>query len=188
MSYGTLNTAHRKALRKALRGKIVHDLGAGDLELSRELLTLGASRVYAIDKMEHRGRLGRGLHYKRSYFHDLRGPLDTIFLSWPINHDVGLAPLLRAAKTIVYLGKNTDGMMCGTPDIFATMICRELLDYVPDRKNCLVIVGRPLGTPREPTGEELAGLTMPVNFYYYEDAEAGRPTHTSPEFLNPKTV
>jgi hypothetical protein len=124
----------RKALANVVKGKIVHDLGAGDLELSRELLILGAREVYAIDK-EPRPKprpWPKHLHYKQDYFANINRRLDIAFLSWPINHDVNLFPLVTTAGIVAYLGKNTDGSMCGTPRLFEVMVRRELLAYVPD--------------------------------------------------------
>ena len=50
MPFGQLNKAQLKALVPLVRGKVIHDLGAGDLGLALELLNLGASKVIAIDK------------------------------------------------------------------------------------------------------------------------------------------
>ena len=70
----------------------------------------------------------------------------------------GLLQLLARAETIVYLGKNTDGSMCGFPAVFEHMVGRRLLAYVPHFRNTLVVVGARLTEPRAPQHEELAGL------------------------------
>lgn len=174
MGYGALNKDQRRALAKHVRGKNIHDLGAGDLGYALELLRMGAAEVYAIDK-EPKPRLSpwpKKLHYKQAYFHQVTSRMDTIFLAWPINHDVNLRPHLLQAETIIYLGCNTGGSMCGTPDLFKVMIQRELLVYEPDPRNSLVIVGKRLEGPREPTGEEFAGLTTMVNYLSFAEAEA----------------
>jgi hypothetical protein len=171
--YGRLNDRQRKALAKHVRGKIVHDLGAGDLELSQELLKLGASEVYAIDKEARPRRfLTAHLHYKESYFKDVKSRMDTLFLSWPVNREADLGPHLTQALSIIYLGCNTGGSACGTPSLFKALLRRELLDYEPDRWNSLVIVGKPIEGPRLPTGEELAGLGQTSGYYSFEEAEA----------------
>lgn len=172
MPYGRLNERQRKAVSKHIRGKVIHDLGAGDLGLSTELLRLGAAEVYAVDKEDTPRFLPRRLHYKSAYFNEITSRMDTVFLSWPTNHEAHLLPHLAQAQTLIYLGKNTDGTSCGTPALFRAMIRRDLLDYEPDKHNCLVIVGRCLETPREPTGEELAGMSHELLFYSFDKAEA----------------
>jgi hypothetical protein len=174
VAHGVLNAAQRKVLGQHVRGKIIHDLGAGDLTLSRELLSLGAAEVYAIDKESKptSWTWPRKLHYKQAYFHNVTSRMETIFMSWPVNHEANLLPHILGAGMVIYLGKNTDGSACGTPGLFEVMVRRELLAYEPDRKNCLIVTGKYLDSPRGPTGEELAGLSTLVNYYSYEQAEA----------------
>ncbi len=172
MPYGRLSLDQRKTLAKFVRGKIVHDLGAGDLTLSHELLKLGAAEVYAIDKdPKPSSALPSRLHYKREYFHNVKSRMDTVFLSWPANYDTNVVPLVQQAGTVIYLGCNTGGSMCGTPELFKAMILRELLAYEPHRENSLVIVGKVTGAPRLPTGEELAGLNVMSSYYSFDEAE-----------------
>jgi hypothetical protein len=178
VTYASFNPAQREAIAQHVRAKIVHDLGAGDLILSRELLDLGARRVYAIDKEDKPSikPWPRGLHYKQEYFHNLsQTKMDTIFLSWPINHETNLVPLIRGAGTLIYLGCNTGGTACGTPGLFLAMVSRKLLAYVPDPRNSLIIVGESLRAPREPTGEELAGMTMYDRMWSFDAAESACP-------------
>jgi len=171
VAYGRLNQKQRKTLTKFVRGKVVHDLGAGDLELSSELLRLGASEVYAIDKEPKPRVLPSRVHYKQDYFHNIRSPLSTIFLAWPTNHDVNLVPIVKQAEMVIYLGCNTGGTACGHTKLFKTFVQRELLAYEPDKKNSLVVLGKFVGL-RQPTGEELAGLNMSTSCYYtFEEAE-----------------
>lgn len=173
MPHGKLTSDQRVVLGQHVRGKIVHDLGAGDLTLSHELLALGAAEVYAIDKEPLRGVvLPRRLHFKQDYFHNITSRMHTVFLSWPVNYDANLLPHVRQADTIIYLGKNTDGSACGTPGLFGEMARRELLAYEPHVLNCLIIVGQVVGAgARKPTGEELAGLSTVTKYYSFEQAE-----------------
>ncbi len=173
MPYGLLNPAQRAAVARHVRGKVVHDLGAGDLGLSRELLRFGAAKVYAVDRAPKPplSPWPKRLHYMQSYFHDVFDRMDVIFASWPVNHEANLLPHLLAAGTIIYLGCNTGGSACGTPGLFEVLVRRELLDYIPDRHNSLVVVGRYLDGPREPTGEEYAGLTIDTKYMSFAEAE-----------------
>jgi len=173
VTYASLNPAQQNAVAKHVRNKIVHDLGAGDLVMSRVLLDMGASHVYAIDrndKPELRPWPKR-LHYKREYFHNLTGGMDTIFLSWPVNYETNLLPCIRGASTVIYLGCNTGGSACGTPGLFLSFLSRRLLAYEPDARNSLIIVGESLGIPREPTGEEMAGISSSERMWSFEDSE-----------------
>lgn len=174
MGYGTLTTRQRKILTKHVRGKIVHDLGAGDLELSEALVSLGAREVYAIDKLDKPPILPHKVHYKKARFHELpETTMGVVFLSWPINHDVNLIPHIKRAGIVIYLGCNTGGSACGTPGLFREMLHRRLIEYEPDRHNTLLIVGQDLGGPRIPTGEESAGLNLDSGMMYlsYEQLE-----------------
>lgn len=176
MGYGQLSAAQSTALSIYVRGRVVHDLGAGDLELSRKLIKLGARRVHAVDKLEkfyYASKLDAGLSYKSCYFHELPDtPMDVLFMSWPVNYEANLLPHVLRAGMVIYLGKNTDGSACGTPGLFEVMLRRKLHAYVPARKNSLVITGAYLDCPREPAGEERAGLHSQSEFFSFENAEA----------------
>lgn len=168
--YGRLNEKQRESVAFHVKGKHVHDLGAGNGMLSLELLQLGAAKVTAIDRHEVPVKDPR-IEVLKAYFHDLTssrygqhpGDLkpEVVFVSWPPNHhDAHLWRLCREAAVTIYLGKNSDGMACGQPEMFENMVHRELLAYVPDRQNTLIIVGGSLSTKRKPMGEERAGLEM----------------------------
>jgi hypothetical protein len=172
--YGKLTHTQEQVLSKHVRGKIVYDLGAGDLSLSRRVLELGASHVRCIDKeAKSKKKLPRCMSYEQTYFHQWQSgfPLDVAFCSWPANYETNVLPLLLRAQTIIYLGKNTDGTACGTVSLFEHSITRELLDYSPHHLNSLIVLGQKLQEPRRPVGEELAGLRM-VEYTYYTFGEA----------------
>jgi len=159
--YGRLNEKQREAVRSHVKGLRIHDLGAGDGSLALELIELGAEHVTTIERHDIHVRHPR-VEVRQGYFHDF--PMvkpDVAFASWPPNHkDYDLFRLCRDARILVYLGKNTDGTACGQPEMFEDMVHRELLAYVPNRLNTLIIVGQRLDTRREPRGEERAGLEM----------------------------
>lgn len=173
--FGRLNQAQKDTIRPFVQGQRIHDLGAGDLGLASELLQLGAKHIMAIDKEEAPSRAHdpaitytRGLY---SAFPDLRPEI--AFLSWPINHVLpDLNRIVSNAKTVVYLGKNTDGTSCGDRSLFQEFVWRELLAYVPDRQNTLIVLGKRLENLREPMGEERAGLAhWSEGFFRYDDVE-----------------
>ena len=163
MSYGHLSEKQAAIVRRHVTGKEVHDLGAGFLELAHELLKLGATKIIAIEKEFLPVCEDARIERLKMYFADYDalgsgGPIDIAFISWPANrHDQGLLDLVSRAETVIYLGKNSDGSSCGHPRLFYALLHRELLDYLPERKNTLIVYGKKRNEPRPPRGEERAG-------------------------------
>jgi hypothetical protein len=174
VSNASISLEQREALREAVAGRVVHDLGAGDLKLSSKVLQLGAAHVVAVDKEDCPRRVPHGITYRKCLFKDFLDPIDVALLSWPPNHgSYDLAKLVLRANRVVYIGKNTDGSVCGMPELFFSLIRRGILAYYPDRKNTLIVYGEHLPSPREPRGEEAAALSIvrgdPI--WTYEQAE-----------------
>ena len=94
-----------------------------------------------------------------------KGWPEVVFLSWPLNcEDPHRDALVRAAQVVAYLGKNTDGVACGSAGLFVDLCQRELLAHVPVKSglkgNVLIVVGRTLPSgPREPVPEEIAAIS-----------------------------
>lgn len=64
-SFGKMNAAQQAVVRRFVRGRAVHDLGAGDFILSRCLIDLGAARVFAVERQaRHSGILEVGAPYE----------------------------------------------------------------------------------------------------------------------------
>jgi hypothetical protein len=174
MGYGKLLGKQEDAVKALVQGKDVCDLGAGDMELSVKLLELGATKIIAVDKEDYPvpdPRIVRILSYFNNVWRHTRPP-KIAFISWPINHaDPSLARLVDRFPFIAYLGKNTDMTSCATPGFFQPLLRREVMAYIPNRKNVLIIYG-PNSVEREPYGEELAAITAYEKAWYYEEAEA----------------
>lgn len=160
MSYGHLTLKMRALIKPLIKGRKVHDLAAGDMELSRLLIRLGGvAQVTAIEKESHHRCWypPRRLQIVKAYIHEVPIPhdIDVVFLSWPPNYPMrGLMPWLQCAQTIIYLGMNLDGAACGFPEMFQHFSYRELVGYVEHDKNNLLILQGNRTTPREPTLEE----------------------------------
>jgi len=182
-SYGQLNDLQREAVRPYLQGKVVYDLGAGDLLLSVELLALGALRVEALDKAPMPKPTDSRINTTRAYFEDYFGrPISTSFLSWPANRDdFGLFRLVEQSDTVIYLGKNTDMTACGSPALFKRFLKREVLEYLPAFKNTLIVYGPRRVSGRKPLGEEFAGIYNQT-WFSYEQVEAQLDTLPAIEF------
>lgn len=165
MPDGVLNDAMRDVLRGIFRNRVVTDFGAGDLALAREFLQLGAKSVVAVDK-EPRGKSTKRIAVVRQYFYQFTKPIDVLVLSWPINHPcTGLIKAVGRADTVVYLGCNTDGNACGTPELFANLLVREVVAHVPSRRNTLIIYG-PGREIRIPLYEEIAAIDQSAIYHY----------------------
>lgn len=163
MPYGQLNESQLKALGPLVHGKVIHDLGAGDLGLALELLKLGAAKVIAIDKEYNRTSfedVPPEIELRHQYFQDMHDEIDTAFVSWPANYDNGLLRVLMQTKTIIYLGKNTDGSACGIPDLFRYLATRKVDTHVPSRYNTLICYTDHLDEQRQLLHEEAAAIQV----------------------------
>ena len=146
-----------RELGQVVQGRVVYDLGAGDLTYSHLMLDLGAERVIAIDKRPaHRPRSNLEIH--RAYIHEVMEPeeIEVLFLSWPVNQVRGLDRWLHAARIAVYLGCNVGGTGCGDSRLFNHLIHREVLTHIPHEKNTFLVYGDYRDETRPPVGEEYA--------------------------------
>lgn len=159
MPYGTLNAAQEECLKKLVAGKVVYDLGAGDLVLAHKLLELGTTKVVAIEKERFFiYNVAPEIEVRAEYFQHMDEDIDIAFVSWPANYDNGLLPILKRTKTIIYLGKNTDGSSCGTPDMFLYLLTRKIEQHIPSRRNTLICYSDTLEEKRYPLLEEDAAI------------------------------
>lgn len=153
------------ALAPHIRGQIVWDLGAGDGQLSLALKQMGADTVYSVEPHPpHPAQddLPPGVVLVKEYIRDLPLPEEApvVFISWPLNRAVrGLVEWVRHARMVVYLGSNFDGVACGDRDLFLTMLRRDVVMYVPDRHNNLIVLGQRRDTSRAPLPEEEAAFS-----------------------------
>lgn len=160
MPFGTLTDEQLLVVQRHVEGQVVHDLGAGDLVLSRTLLLQGAEKVYAVDKTLPRRRPDPGIVLVGGYFHHYPAVPTVAFVSWPTNiQDLGLIKVVERSQKVIYLGCNWGGTMCGSPLLFQHLCQREVLDHVPDRSNTLIVYG-PATVKRKPLGEEWAGMNL----------------------------
>ena len=157
------------------------------LYLAHYLVGLGADEVVAVDRSPTPWRGGgygpkrhrwhalygqetpdgnqtadfRKVRYVQAYFSEFRERVTTAFVSWPSNYpddqDAGLVRLVSNAQMVVYLGTNTDGTACGSPDLFSHLCAREALVHVPHRRNTLIVYGQEVGS-RKLLPEERAAM------------------------------
>lgn len=141
---GSLDRFQQKILADIVTGQVVHDLGAGDLFLAHYLVHyLGASKVIAVEKERVPPPTSDKVEYVRSYFDKFEGKPDVALLSWPVSWDSGVLHLVRKARILIYLGRNTDGTVCGYRNLWGHLASREVLHYDDrsDQHNTLIIYG-----------------------------------------------
>jgi hypothetical protein len=159
VAYWCLNEVQAAALKSLVSGRVITDLGAGDLSLAHFLIDFGATQVIAIDKEPLPRRCDSGrVNYIRSYFEAYYEPIDVAVISWPPNHCIGLTRLCQRANRVIYIGKNTDGTACGNLELFAHLLTREVSVYLPTRPNTLICYEGASRVSRRPKGEELAAI------------------------------
>jgi hypothetical protein len=165
LSYGELTDEMQRALGPILRGRVVYDLGAGDLGHSHALLRCGADRVVAIDKEAMPKPRSPRVTAVQSYFDRVVVPdrVDVAFVGWPQNRPLpGLLNWLDAADVVIYLGHNFDGSSCGNAALFGYFTTRQLVVEVPGRRNSLLVMGERMKKLRALTPEEAAHFSAEV--------------------------
>ena len=167
--YGTPTKEQARVIRPFVRGKVVHDLGAGDLRLSKRLRSWGAERVVALDKKLPR-KIPEGVDFKEGYFKDFTEAPEVVWLSWPVNHEApGLVGILERTPLVLYLGTNTNGTACGGQDLWRHLRTREVLAYEADLSNTLIVYGVNR-VERGLCGEEVAALDD-SKWWTFQEAE-----------------
>lgn len=166
---GNLTVAHLEAIAPFIRGRVVHDLGAGDLLLSHILKINGAAKVIAIDKQPMPNPKMDGVETVQAYFKDVQGPIDVAFISWPVNWACGLDRLASVADTVIYVGTNVNFTACGDTTLWDHLSTREVLYNTFDYPGISVIVyGRGLRKTYSRLPEEIAALGSD-KVWLYED-------------------
>lgn len=165
IAMGQLTDEQEAIVRQYVAGYNVHDIGAGQLGLSKKLLELGAHTVTALDKdYNHRLHLyqtGLPITLVGETFEEYARHghfIDVAFVSWPETYQqFGIVQLLRDARITIYLGSNFDGTACGSKEMFEQLVMQEVLATVPHRWNTLIVYGN-RRVVRRPLMEELAAL------------------------------
>lgn len=160
------------------RAVVVYDLGAMGGYLSRWMLDLGARFVVAVDKdpicpVSLNGRIEWHRATFREYLQRAPARIPLALVSWPVPHapTPGLAELCARAEVVAYLGKNTGGLACGSPELFAHLTRRPVLAHARDPHNDLIIYGAG-EVVRALLPEELAATAPLSAFLTWENAAA----------------
>lgn len=188
LSIGKLNDEQEAVLRQFVMGYNIHDIGAGQLGLSKKLIELGAHTVTAVDRIYADFRNNNfndcapwvaplpGISLVGEYFEEYARHghfIDVAFISWPeAYHQQGIVQLIERARVVIYLGSNFDGISCGSEDMFCTLSQRNVLATVPHRFNTLIVYGNEW-VARRLLPEEYAALNRGTNYFVYGDDIAG---------------
>lgn len=181
-AYGTLNAWWQyPALQHFVRGRHVHDFGAGGLGWAHRLMQLGAGSVTAVDSL-YKDRRSNYYNDRRSWskcapkrvlicdstFHEYHlsreyggGYVDVAFVSWPdvtLSGTFGLETLCHNSRHVIYVGDNFDGTACGSQQFWALMRHREVLHYAPARGNSLIVYGPKGDSMRHALATESAAM------------------------------
>lgn len=191
-SFGDIDEEQSLAVAEVVNGKTVYDAGAGNLMLSLTVSSMGARKVFAIDKNE-RTLLSpyrqmfkdrdcieiRNEDFRETlkYVNERKEKIDVLFVSWPENHlNHALIALMMRSEVVIYLGKNTDGLMCGHPQMFGFLLTLDVIKYIPSKRNTLIIYGKTPFGGRCAFPEEIAAIragSKMGEMLSYEEAEHG---------------
>lgn len=162
--FGLMEDEMHSRLREIVSGKTVWALGSGhDTQEAWQLLSFGASLVYAIDKHHrsgmvepsfrrlHTGATGLGdIVECRAYFtefeefverKDLRGP-DIAFIKWPpVSPTVRLTQLISRAASVVYIGRNDGVTACGNSSLWRCLRGRLVREEITGKHNDMIVYG-----------------------------------------------
>lgn len=159
---GKISDVQRQIIKKYISGKQVYDLGCGNLMLSYELLSMGASNIFAVDKEIPEQILRQPfIHFQRTYFKNITDTPEIAFVSWPDN-TANFGDLILNSKTVIYLGQNYMGTSCGSQSFWFPLYKREILEINFDL-NTLIIYGPNL-CKRDLYGEEIGRFTRTLTF------------------------
>lgn len=168
---GRLLEDQRSVVSQFVGGQRVTDYGAGNLVLTRQLLTLGAEHVVAVDSEPSHDPGEPRITRVTAWFEDHQPSTSVAFVSWPVNWRTELHSLLDATPTVIYLGSNLDGNACGYPVMYRQLAKREVLAHVPAFNNTLIVYG-PEKVRRAPLPEEYAGIHTDEPYRCFKDVYA----------------
>lgn len=155
-----LSHSQTELFRSLVEGKVVWDLFCGSGLLAAFAARLGATKVVGIDKADwpgwHRYRSLENLDLVRAYL-DGYDPdpdvADVSVLSWPPNSPVsipGLRRYLARSGQIIYFGQNDGCTQCGTPELWAHFLHRELMHIEGVSYSDMLVYGTYIPEGREP--------------------------------------
>jgi hypothetical protein len=179
-SWGILTPAQKLAVKSFIRGRRIRDYGCGNLVLTRQLLELGARHVEGVDDYAEGDRVAvpeymkPRFKYIRKPFHECPPSARMAFVSWPSNYDNDIQFPLQHALIVIYLGKNTDGYMCGTMKLWRELRRRRVLAHVPAPENDLIVYGGAALRARRMLPEEYGGSRRDRPYTHSELHAPGR--------------
>jgi hypothetical protein len=181
-TYGRLTGQQQAAVKRAVKGMNVVELGSRAGEHARLLVELGALHVDAIEK-DPWGREAAGpritvheCYFEQVQFSQLRQPADVAFVSWLDTCEgkiTGAVRLLQNMPMVVWLGQNYNGTACGSPSVHRHLLGRRVVEVWPHRQNTLIVYAEPLpsGQRRDPCCLEERGWFSPDGAWWGDGEE-----------------
>lgn len=173
-TYGELTVEQGAVLQPFIKGRRLRDYGCGNLTLDLVLLELGAAHIEAVDirsPLHIPEDVGKKLKFIRRRFSALKPSKRIAVVSWPYNTFTAIECVLVKAPLVIYLGRNTGGTVCGNHTFWLSMFRREVLAYVPDEHNTLIVYGKELQHRRKLKPEEYAAIS-PRDYVSHEHAHS----------------
>lgn len=144
-------------VKNAVRGTKIDDIGCGYSPF-RPIVHPSGCDYLGIDKEK--------ISHGNVIQFDLSKPCphlryDIALVSWPLNRrSIAWHLFLRRYKEIIYIGKNTDGIVCGDPEFWEIVGKREILKVIPDPAETLIHYGeKPRANQPRPAEEAAAEAT-----------------------------
>ena len=163
--YWSLNQRQQAIFAAVMDGRQFVEAGCGDGSLAVHALKSGAIAGFAFDKESTRFPRVPGLKFQVAYgaalARDLKEPMDVLLLSYPRETDAfaaDMAPLVKKAETVVYLGDNFEGFCCGGGSFWREVSQRQVLAHASSHRNSLIVYGAGRRQPGLLLWEELGGL------------------------------
>lgn len=170
-SWGILTPDQKLAVKSFIKGQRLRDYGCGNLVLTQQLLQLGARHIEGVEdgeRVEIPEQMKARFTLLRKSFSEVPPSTRMAFVSWPSNYDNDIQFPLQQARVIIYLGKNTDGFMCGTMKLWRELRRRRVLAHVPAIQNDLIVYGGASLRGRRLLPEEYAGSRRDRPFTHAE--------------------
>lgn len=137
--------AHIKYIASLSKKQGIDDLGCGNLQRAYEIIgTDSTIRIHGFDKeyiqTDHKAIKTYQVDLSHGKF---ESKSKIALLAWPINRPSSAGgpkweSILPQYTQVIYIGKNTDGMCCGSLELWRYLITLNVQAVIPDRQETLI--------------------------------------------------
>lgn len=141
-------TEHLQYIAGITTEKHLYDFGCGNLD--RAALILNSNKNSFITGVDCRRPVNiiKGIKFLEVDLsqHTPKDIGDIALIAWPINRSVfsggpNWKTILAPYREVIYIGKNTGGTCCGSPELWKALEHREVLEVLPDQKETMIHYG-----------------------------------------------